>query len=171
MRPYVVVKLCVLLETPDVARHYSPGIPSAAKTICAGGTPCQAYPNRPVKTALAPLLSRIQPPTFACWMTGFIECVLEAPQMPVPRTLLDQIHHTSKRQLCAMQGVHPRDGSQQVFLTGLAHLDNLVPDQRRARHADCRDVEGEGGKSQHEIGCSTASWRQGETHELIAPVH
>jgi hypothetical protein len=35
---------------------------------------------------------------------------------------------------------HPR-GSQQAFLTGLAHLYNLVPYQRRARHAGQCGVE------------------------------
>src|SRR5215471_4995964 len=40
---------------------------------------------------------------------------------------------------------YPR-GSQQAFLTGLAHLYNLVPYQRRAQHAGQCGVEVEGGK-------------------------
>jgi hypothetical protein len=36
--------------------------------------------------------------------------------------------------------------SQQVLLTGLAHLDNLVPYQRRAQHAGQCGVEVEGGR-------------------------
>jgi hypothetical protein len=40
---------------------------------------------------------------------------------------------------------HP-EGSQQAFLTGLAHLYNLVPYQRRAQHAGQCGVEVEGGR-------------------------
>ena len=40
---------------------------------------------------------------------------------------------------------HHPDGRQQVFLTGLAHLYNLVPYQRRAIHAGQCGVEVEGG--------------------------
>jgi hypothetical protein len=39
-----------------------------------------------------------------------------------------------------------RDTTQQAFLTGLAHLYNLVPYQRRARHAGQCGVEVEGGR-------------------------
>jgi hypothetical protein len=45
-----------------------------------------------------------------------------------------------------MKGFHHSDGSQQAFLTGLAHLYNLVPYQRRAKHAGRCGVEVEGGK-------------------------
>src|SRR5262249_45286399 len=41
---------------------------------------------------------------------------------------------------------HQPDGSQQAFLTGLAHLYNLVPYQRRAQHAGQCGVEVEGGR-------------------------
>jgi hypothetical protein len=51
-----------------------------------------------------------------------------------------------ERKLCAMQGVHHPGGSQQAFLTGLAHLYNLVPYQRRAQPAGTCGVEVEGGR-------------------------
>jgi len=72
--------------------------------------------------------------------------VLEDPQMPVTSTLLDQAHNAIERKLFAMKGFHHPDGSQQVFLTGLAHLYNLVPYQRRAKHAGQCRVEVEGGR-------------------------
>ena len=68
--------------------------------------------------------------------------VLEDPQMPVPSTLLDQAHHAIERKLCMMEGFHHPGGSQQAFLTGLAHLYNLIPYQRRAQHAGQCGVEG-----------------------------
>jgi hypothetical protein len=71
--------------------------------------------------------------------------VLADPQMPVTSTLLDQAHNTIERKLFAMKGFHHPKGSQQAFLTGLAHLYNLVPYQRRARHAGQCGVEVEGG--------------------------
>jgi hypothetical protein len=72
--------------------------------------------------------------------------VLEDPQMPVTSTLLDQAHNAFERKLFAMKGFHHPGGSQQAFLTGLAHLYNLVPYQRRAQHADHCGVEVEGGR-------------------------
>jgi hypothetical protein len=72
--------------------------------------------------------------------------VLEAPQMPVTSTLLDQVHNAIDRKLFMMKGFHHPDGSQQALLTGLAHLYNLVPYQRRALHAGQCGVEVEGGK-------------------------
>jgi hypothetical protein len=72
--------------------------------------------------------------------------VLADPQMPVTSTLLDQAHNAIARKLFAMKGFHHPDGSQQAFLTGLAHLYNLVPYQRRAKHAGHCGVEVEGGK-------------------------
>ena len=45
-----------------------------------------------------------------------------------------------------MKGFHHPNGSQQAFLRGLAHLYNLVPYQRRAKHAGQCGVEVEGGK-------------------------
>jgi hypothetical protein len=52
--------------------------------------------------------------------------VLEDPQMPATSTLLDQAHHAIDRKLFAMKGFHHPHGSQPAFLTGLAHLYNLV---------------------------------------------
>jgi len=71
--------------------------------------------------------------------------VLEDPQMPVTSTLLDQAHNAIDRKLFMMKGFHHPQGSQQAFLRGLAHLYNLVPYQRRAKHAGQCGVEVEGG--------------------------
>jgi hypothetical protein len=71
--------------------------------------------------------------------------VLADPQMPVTSTLLDQAHNAIERKLFAMKGFHHPNGSQQVFLRGLAHLYNLVPYQRRAQHAGQCGVEVAGG--------------------------
>jgi hypothetical protein len=78
--------------------------------------------------------------------------VLADPQMPVTSTLLDQAHNAMERKLFAMKGFHHPGGSQQAFLTGLAHLYNLVPYQRRAQHAGQCGVEAEGGR------VPTADW-------------
>ena len=72
--------------------------------------------------------------------------VLADPRMPVTSTLLDQAHNAIERKLFMMKGFHHPDGSQQAFLTGLAHLYNLVPYQRRAQHAGQCGVEVEGGQ-------------------------
>jgi len=72
--------------------------------------------------------------------------VLADPQMPVTSTLLDQAHNAIERKLFAMKGFHHPKGSQQAFLTGLAHLYNLIPYQRRAQHAGQYSVEVERGK-------------------------
>jgi hypothetical protein len=72
--------------------------------------------------------------------------VLADPQMPVTSTLLDQAHNTIERKLFAMKGFHHPGGSQQAFLTELAHLYNLIPYQRRAKHAGQCGVEVEGGQ-------------------------
>src|SRR5262245_64416601 len=66
--------------------------------------------------------------------------------MPVTSTLLDQAHNAIERKLFAMKGFHHPAGSQQAFLTGLAQLYNLVPYQRRAKHASQCGVEVEGGR-------------------------
>ena len=71
--------------------------------------------------------------------------VLADPQMPVNSTLLDQAHNTIDRKLFMMKAFHHPGGNQQAFLTGLAHLYNLVPYQRRAQHAGQCGVEVEGG--------------------------
>jgi hypothetical protein len=74
------------------------------------------------------------------------------PQMPVTSTLLDQAHNTIDRKLFMMKAFHHPGGNQQAFLTGLAHLYNLVPYQRRAQHAGQWGVEVEGGR------LPTADW-------------
>jgi hypothetical protein len=72
--------------------------------------------------------------------------VLADPQMPVTSTLLDQAHNTIERKLFAMKSFHHPQGSQRAFLTGLAHLYNLGPYQRRAQHAGQCGVEVEDGR-------------------------
>ena len=78
--------------------------------------------------------------------------VLADPQMPVTSTLLDQAHNAIDRKLFMIKGFHHPGGSQQAFLTGLAHLYNLIPYQRRAQHAGQCGVEVEGGR------VPTADW-------------
>ena len=72
--------------------------------------------------------------------------VLADPKMPAMSTVLDQAHNAIDRKLFAMKGFHHPGGSQAAFLTGLAHLYNLIPDQRRALHAGKCGVEVEGGR-------------------------
>ena len=72
--------------------------------------------------------------------------VLEDPQMPAMSTVLDQAHNAIDRKLFAMKGFHHPGGSHAVFLTGLAHLYNLIPYQRRAKNAGLCGVEVEGGR-------------------------
>jgi len=71
--------------------------------------------------------------------------VLEDPKMPAMSTVLDQAHNAMDRKLFSMKGFHHPDGSQVAFLTGLAHLYNLIPYQRRALNAGKCGVEVEGG--------------------------
>jgi len=80
------------------------------------------------------------------------DTVLADPQLPVTSTLLDQAHNAIDRKLCMMKGFHHPGGRQQTFLTGLAHLYNLVPYQRRAQHAGQCGIEVEGGR------VPTADW-------------
>jgi len=61
--------------------------------------------------------------------------VLEDAQMPVISTLLDQAHTAIDRKLFIMKALHHPHGSQRAFLTGRAHLYNLVSYQHRAQHA------------------------------------
>ena len=72
--------------------------------------------------------------------------VLGDPQMPAMSTMLDQAHNAIDRKLFAMKGFHHPGGSQAAFLTGLAHLYNLIPYQRRALNAGKCGVEVEGGR-------------------------
>jgi hypothetical protein len=78
--------------------------------------------------------------------------VLAASQMPVTSMLLDQTHNAIERQFSRCKGFHHPGGSQQAFLQGLAHLDNLVPYHRRATHARQGVVAVEGGR------VPTADW-------------
>ncbi len=78
--------------------------------------------------------------------------VLADPQMPTSSTLLDQAHNAFDRKLFMMKYFHHPDGSQQAYLTGLAHLYNLIPYQHRALHAGQCGVEVEGGR------LPTADW-------------
>ena len=71
--------------------------------------------------------------------------MLADPKMPTSSTLLDQAHNAMDRKLFAMKGFHHPGGSQAAFLTGLAHLYNLIPYQRRALNAGQCGVEVEGG--------------------------
>jgi hypothetical protein len=71
--------------------------------------------------------------------------VLADPQMPAMSTVLDQAHNAIDRKLFAMKGFHHPGGSQAAWLTGLAHLYNLIPYQHRALHAGKCGVEVEGG--------------------------
>ena len=72
--------------------------------------------------------------------------VLADPQMPAMSTVLDHAHNAIDRKLFAMKGFHHPGGSQAAFLTGLAHLYNLIPYQRRALNAGTCGVEVEGGR-------------------------
>jgi len=72
--------------------------------------------------------------------------VLEDPRMPAMSTGLDQAHNAIDRKLFMMKGFHHPGGSQAAFLTGLAHLSNLIPYQRRALNAALCGVEVEGGR-------------------------
>src|SRR5499427_2115077 len=78
--------------------------------------------------------------------------VFADPQMPVTSTLLDQVHNAIDRKLFMMKAFHHPRGSQGAFLTGLAHLYNLVPYQRRAKQAGQCGIEVEGGR------VPTADW-------------
>src|SRR5499425_2363472 len=67
--------------------------------------------------------------------------VLDDPKMPAMSTVLDQAHNALDRKLFNMKGFHHVGGSQAVFLTGLAHLYNLIPYQCRALNAGKCGVE------------------------------
>jgi hypothetical protein len=72
--------------------------------------------------------------------------VREDPKMPAMSTALDQAHNAIDRKLFNMKGFHHAGGSQAALLTGLAHLYNLIPYQRRAKNAGLCGVEVEGGR-------------------------
>ena len=123
------------------------------KATCSGGG-CLTRHSHYVRVRLGGItIWRIQPGTangervrywFQDKKAGWY-AVLEDPRMPVTSTLLDQAHHAIDRKLFMMKGFHHPKGSQQAFLRGLAHLYNLVPYQRRAKHAGQCGVEVEGG--------------------------
>ncbi len=77
----------------------------------------------------------------AGWYTLFRDS-----QMPTTSTLLDQAHNAIDRKLFMMKGFHHEEGSQTMFLNGLAILYNLVPYQRRAKNAGKCGIEVQGGK-------------------------
>ena len=83
--------------------------------------------------------------------------VLEDLQMPVTSTLLDQVHNAMDRKLFMMKGFHHPGGSPQALLTGLAHLYNLIPYQRRAQHGGQCGVEVEGEEYPQPTGSSMRS--------------
>ena len=70
-----------------------------------------------------------------------------------------------------MKGFHHPGGSQAAFLTGLAHLYNLIPYQHRALHAGHCGVEVEGGAYPRQTGCSTCKFspREGINAPLNLP--
>jgi hypothetical protein len=72
--------------------------------------------------------------------------VLDDPQMPVRSTVLDHAQNSIDRKLFMMKGFHHQDGSQHACINGLALLYNLIPYQRRAKHAGRCGVEVEDGK-------------------------
>jgi hypothetical protein len=61
------------------------------------------------------------------------------------RNRFDVMCVTKDNEIIADHRFHHPGGSQQAFLTGLAHLYNLVPYQRRAQHSGHCGVEVEGG--------------------------
>jgi hypothetical protein len=81
--------------------------------------------------------------------------------MPVTSTLLDQAHNALDRKLFMMKAFHHPKGSQRAFLTGLAHLYNLIPYQHRAKHAGQCGVEVEGGR------VPTRDWFLNLCHHLV----
>ena len=90
--------------------------------------------------------------------------VLEDPKMPAMSTVLDQAHNAMDRKLFSMKGFHHPGGSQVAFLTGLAHLYNLIPYQRRAKHAGQCGVEVEGGR------VPTSEWESKEAPCCLSAV-
>lgn len=72
--------------------------------------------------------------------------LLADPFMPTTTTFLDQAHNALDRKLFMMKGFHHPAGHQKAFLNGLALLYNLVPYQRRAKHAGHCGIEVEGGQ-------------------------
>jgi len=66
--------------------------------------------------------------------------------------MLEQAHNAIDRKLFMMHGGQHPDGSQQMFLTGMALSYKLVPYHRRATHVDQCGMQVEGG------GLPTGDW-------------
>ena len=66
--------------------------------------------------------------------------------IPKTTTPIDQLHNAIDRKLFMMKGFHHEQGSQRVFLNGLAILANLIPYQRWAINSGKCAIEVEGGK-------------------------
>ena len=136
----------VLLSVRHSARRSTPSCTEhGSARACACLHSASGYATLPTTSPL-----RRGRPTVHVYGVGFSTsagwyAVLAAPQMPATSTLLDQSHNAMERKLFAMKGFHHPKGSQQVFLTGLAHLYKLVPYQRRAQHASQCGVEVQGG--------------------------
>jgi len=77
----------------------------------------------------------------AGWYAGLAD-----PQMPAMSTARDQAHQAIDRTRVMMQGFPHSGGSHAAVRTGLAHLDHLIPSQRRARNAGKGGVAVEGGR-------------------------
>ena len=71
--------------------------------------------------------------------------LIHNPNIPTTSTLLDQVHNTLERKLFMMKAFHHPEGNQQHVLNGLALLVNLIPYQRRAKHAGLCAIQVEGG--------------------------
>ena len=136
--------------TPHAVPHLVvPGAPAQGLRVFALGQQLRRFVDRVTTTAGTVNGARVR--RFQDKKAGWY-AILEDPRMPVTSTLLDQAHNAIERKLFAMKGFHHPGGSQQAFLTGLAHLYNLVPYQRRAQYAGQCGVEVEGGR------VPTADW-------------
>src|SRR5207253_3997407 len=89
--------------------------------------------------------------------------------MPVTSTLLDQAHNAIERKLFMMKAFHHPGGSQQAFLTGLAHLYNLefIPIQLLVAECEVHPDMMEGAA---ECPLRVQHGRTGE-HEALPRVH
>jgi hypothetical protein len=123
--------------------------PGGHSGIAAAGA---ALPTRPRQKRL--VLARAHAPTGTREGAALVSRE-ESGVVCGPRRSVDAFHkhlarpsaqRAMERKLFAMKGFHHPGGRQQAFLTGLAHLSNLVPYQRRAQHAEQYGVEVEGGR-------------------------
>jgi len=72
--------------------------------------------------------------------------LFEDSSIPKTSALLDQAHNAMNRKLFMMKGFHHQEGSQELFINGLAILYNLIPYQRRAKNGGKCGIDVEGGK-------------------------